>query len=106
MNGVSKKNNDPLKFPSSKKYEFYYFPALSILLFIPLLFGNEMKDDLFIPSFIIVLGLLHVLASNILTFAYNLTYVVLSIPFRLRPWFIKIVGILLILNAIRVVIME
>ena len=98
------KNYLMIEFPKNKKYEFFYFPILLILFFVTLSIDDKLIKDNFNSLLFIAIGFLHILASNILAYAYNLSYVALLLPLRLKPWFVKIVGIILILNSIRLVL--
>lgn len=93
-----------IEFPKTKRYEFFYFPILFALILILTIFNTELANDNFVPYVFMIIGLGHILASNILAYIYNLSYVALLIPLRVKPWFIKILGIILILNSIRILL--
>ncbi len=92
-----KENDTPLNFPIDKKYEFIYFPVIAVLFFVFRLQTGEFSYS------VLFMGFFHILASNVLTFVYNMAYVALLIPFRLKPLYLKLFGFMLILNAIRVI---
>jgi len=100
-----KNDNILIEFPQKKRYEFFYFPILFTILLMLKLFNTGLINDNFVPYLFITLGSVHVLASNVLAYMYNLSYVALLIPVRVKPWFIKIFGLILILNSIRVLSM-
>ncbi|MBI9093134.1 MAG: hypothetical protein JEZ12_28315 [Desulfobacterium sp.] len=97
-----KDDNVLMEFPKNKRYEFIYFPILFALLLILKLSNIGLANDNFASFLFIILGLLHILANNVLAYMYNLSYVAILIPLRVKPWFIKIFGMILILNSIRV----
>lgn len=99
-----KDENRLIEFPKNKRHEFLYFPILFVLLLIFKLFNTRSINEYFIPYMFIALGVVHIFASNILAYLYNLSYVALLIPLRVKPWFIKIIGGILILNSIRVIL--
>ena len=99
-----KDDNILIKFPKNKRYEFFYFPVVFALLLILKVFNTGLINDNFVPYLFITLGLVHILAINVLAYMYTLSYVALLIPLRVKPWFIKIFGVILILNSIRVLL--
>lgn len=74
-----------------------------ILMPLPLIIKNEIilsipEENHFI-LIIAVFGLLHILASNILSFAYNLNWVIFPFAFKVSGKGLKILGALLIICA-------
>lgn len=81
--------NQILNFPRKRLVEIIYIPIF-ILLFIVFelkakhVFLNNAIDESIQPGIIAILfGLLHILASNILSYLYNLQRII--IPFRVVP---------------------
>jgi hypothetical protein len=90
------------EFPKDKIFEFLFFPIFIIFFLLGKILNIESINDNFTAYMFIALGLLNIFSSNILTYIFNLSYRALLIPFRLKPWFIKVFGVALVLNAIRI----
>jgi len=93
-----------MEYPRSKIFELLYFPLFLILFFIVYfkfkdieLIKNNLNALLFVA-----IGLLNILASNILAYMFNISNMAVMSPLRFKPWVLKLFGVVFILNAIRV----
>ncbi len=98
------KNDRSIEFPKHKSHEFYYIPILFALLFILKVFNVKIVNDFFNPCLFIAFGLIHILSSNVFAYMYNLSYIALLIPLRIKPLAIKFFGVIVVLNAFRIII--
>ena len=77
-------------------YELFYIPLLVIaIIIVKMIGGKEMFDQYDTVIFLLAFGLFHVFASNILSFLYNLNWVISPIALKASPKVLKIVGMII-----------
>ncbi len=102
----SKQNFDLLTFPQKGIIEFIYFP-IAILIYLiyktkKVVINDSLDGENEIYIILSLVALLHILASNVLSYLYNLQYAILPFNFapRATPKRLKIIGIIVMVICV------
>ncbi len=93
--------NPNIMFPKHKNKELVYFPIFIALIALTMISKNELVKQFYSSIIILNLGLLHILASNVIAYLFSSQFVkYTSNPPKLNPLIIKCVGVIFIVASI------
>ncbi len=99
-------NDDMLIFPKNKGHEIFFAIILIVSFFVLDFLNFKTMNVSYSHSELVLFGLLHLLSSNLLSYMYNLSYRATLIPWKVKPWFTKFLGFLILLNSLRIILLS
>jgi hypothetical protein len=94
------------EFQRKHLFELFYIPAILVaFLVVGLIAGKNVHENFHILTIPFAFGLVHILAGNILSFMYNLNWVIFPFAPKATPKMLKFIsGLVLVITVVSALI--